>query len=173
MPWNTSLYQPPSVNYGLGAQLNRFMTQQSALPYQINLPGYQGLVGQRSANIGGLLRGQVPEDVQLQMAQGINWGGSSRGIRGDSPNLAAQWRKALGITSLGLQQQGSQQLGQAIEQTPVPEIWNPLELYMSQLKAQQELAAASQGEKGFGVPGWVSPEKYTSHPWGRTMGGFG
>lgn len=161
-----NLFQPPSIQYGTGEFLNRFMSRQAQLPYQANLPGYQSLVGQRSSNIGGLLQGQVPTDVLQQIQQRGAERGVATGSPG-SPNANAAWLRALGLTSLGLQQQGSQQLGQAIEQTPVPEIWNPIELYMSQLKSREELEAARIGEKGagrVGVPGWVSPEKYSASP---------
>lgn len=138
----------------MGDYLNRFMSRQATLPYQMNLPGYQGLIGQRSSNIGGLLRGQVPTDVQQTIAQAGAERGVATGSPG-SPNANAAWLRALGLTSLGLQQQGAQQLGAAIEQTPVPEIWNPIELYLSQLKSREELEAARYGEGRSMTPGWL------------------
>ncbi len=139
-------YQAPFVNYGMANQANQFMTQQARMPFQSNLPGYSANVGQRAQNTGSYLRGQVPEDVTNQIMQRGAERGVATGSPG-SPNANAAWLRALGLTSLGLQQQGSQQLSQEIQDTPYPQLWNPLELYMSDKKAQDELAAAGSGNR--------------------------
>jgi hypothetical protein len=135
----------PALETGLASTVNQFMTGQAALPYQTNLPGYQANIAQRGTNIGGLLRGEVPMDVQRQMIQGAGERGVSTGMAG-SPNTNAAWLRALGLTSLGLQQAGSQQLGEAIAQTPVPEIWNPMALYVPERAARLEESIAQGGE---------------------------
>ena len=141
-----AFYQPPSVNYGLANQANQFQTQQARMPFQMNLPGYQSNVGQRALNTRSYLQGQVPQDVTDQIIQRGGERGVAMGSPG-SPNANAAWLRALGLTSLGLQQQGSQQFSQEIQDTPYPQLWNPLELYLGDRKAQQELEAA-KGPRG-------------------------
>lgn len=131
-------------NFGLASQVNPFMSGQAALPYHMNLPGYQSLINQQSQNIGGLLRGQVPGDVQTLLQQQGAERGVAMGSPG-SPNSNAAWLRALGLTSLGLQKEGAGQLSQVRADTPVPELWNPMSLYVPQLLAQQELDAARAG----------------------------
>lgn len=148
-------FSPPQVQFGLANQANQFMTQQAQLPFLRGLPGYASMLGQRSANTGSLLRGEVPQDVLEQLQQRGAERGVAMGSPG-SPNANASWLRALGITSLGLQQQGSQQLSQGIADVPVPALWNPLELYTAQLKAQQELQQANAGAGGGGVSPWMA-----------------
>jgi hypothetical protein len=154
---------PVYPQFGLAGQANRFMSQQAALPYNMNLPGYGSMVGQRSQNIGGLLRGQVPQDVQRNLLQAGAERGVGMGSPG-SPNANAAWLRSLGLTSLGLQESGGKQLGEAIQQTPVPELWNPMELYMNQLKSQEELEAAKAGRGGRGGGGWGGGGGVSSMP---------
>lgn len=153
-----------SPNYGLAATVNPFMTQQAQAPYIANLPNYLDLIRKRSANIGGQLAGQVPEDVTRLITQRGAERGVATGTPG-GPNANAAWLQALGLTSMGLQQQGQQNLSTAIADTPVPEIWNPMSLYVPQVLGQQELAAAQQG-----VSKKVTPKlEYSSYnpaaPW--------
>lgn len=150
-------YLPPSApDYGLASTVNTFMSGQAALPYRMNLPGYSSNLGLRASNTRNFLRGQLPADVIQQIQQQGTERGVATGVRGDSPNANAAWRRSLGLTSLGLMGQGSQQLSQEIEDTPVPEIWNPLSLYIPERTAAQELAVAS------GETGWKSQSQ---QPW--------
>jgi hypothetical protein len=135
----------PALETGLAATINPFMTQQAALPYQTNLPGYQANISQRGTNVGSMLQGEVPIDVQRQMIQSTGERGVATGQPG-SPNTNAAWLRALGLTSLGLQQQASQQLGESIAQTPVPEIWNPMSLYVPERLARLEQDIAQGAE---------------------------
>lgn len=168
-------YAPPAgPDYGLASTANQFMTGQAVAPYRANLPGYDALVAQRSQNVGGLLRGEVPLDVRTQIQQSAAERGVAMGSPG-SANANSAWLRALGLTSLGLQQEGSQQLGQAIEQTPVPEIWNPLSLYVPERLAAQELAAAQQGSGGGGSMStpftWRDPSRRSSYKFTTSGGG--
>lgn len=142
-------FSPPTVNYGLANQANAFMQQQARLPYAFNLPNYGGMLAQRSKNISGLLAGQVPQDVVQQIQQRGAERGVATGMPG-GPNMNTAWLRALGLTSLGLQQQGSQQFSQAIQDTPVSPLFNPLAAYIPQLQAYQEFLAAQQGQQGNG-----------------------
>jgi len=129
-------------NFGLANQVNQFMGQQVRAPYLANLPNYAGMVGQRSQNTTNLLRGEVPPDVLRQIQQRGAERGVSTGMTG-GPNMNASWLQALGLTSLGLQQQGSKELTQSIADTPVPEPWNPISLYLAQLEQEQASGAAN------------------------------
>jgi hypothetical protein len=121
----------------IAAKTNQFMTGQAVAPYQANLPNYDAMVGQRSNVIGSQLAGQVPDDVLSQILQSAAERGIMTGSPG-SPNSGAAWLRLLGQTSMGLQQQGMQNLGAAIESTPVPELLNPASISVPERFAQQE-----------------------------------
>lgn len=131
---------PTAAPYGAEAgSINRFMTGQAAMPYQVNLPGYENMVGQRSQNTESMLKGEIPDDVISQIAQGAAERGISGGVP-KSPNANAAYLRALGLTSLDLMGQGSKELSTSIADTPVPELWNPASLYVPQVQQQQALA---------------------------------
>lgn len=136
-----------SLPFGELAQMtNQFMTGQALAPYLQNLPGYANMVGQRSQNTQQMLQGQLPDDVITQISQQA----AQRGIAGGSPgspNANADYLRALGLTSLDMMGQGSQQLTQSIADTPVPELWNPMSLYVPSTLGAQEQAAALAGQK--------------------------
>lgn len=83
-----------------------------------NLPGYQAMVGKSSENIGENLEGIVPKDVIDLMTQQAAERGIATGAPG-SPNANAAYLRALGLTSMGLQQLGEQQLTAAVGRTPL------------------------------------------------------
>lgn len=83
-----------------------------------NLPNYQGMLGQDVANIGANLQGQVAPDVVSQLAQQSAERGIGMGAPG-APNANAAFLRALGLTSMQLQQLGNQQLTQAMARTPI------------------------------------------------------
>jgi len=144
-------------NFGLGNQVNQFMAQQVRAPYLANLPNYASMVGQRSRNVGGFLRGEVPQDVTRLLQQRGAERGVATGMTG-GPNLNASWLQALGLTSLGLMDKGSQQLTQSIADTPVPQPWNPIDLYL----AEREQEEAVKGQKGIqGNSPWSRPDTGT------------
>lgn len=160
--WGSSSFRsPPVPRWGLAGQTNNFMAGQAPLALQRNLPNYQANIAQRGANTNSLLRGQVPGDVVQQIQQTGAERGVATGSPG-SPNANAAWLRALGLTSLGLQQQGSQQLSQSIADTPQPELWNPMSLYQSQLASFDELQAAEAGA-GVGGGGLWGPRDMTQY----------
>ena len=131
-------------NAGLAADVNQFMTNQAVMPFTTNLPGYANMVGQRSENALSMLKGQIPDDVITQISQGA----AERGIMGgmpSSPNSNAAYLRALGLTSIDMMGEGSKQLSQSIADTPVPELWNPMSLYVPQTLAAQNMQYAKQG----------------------------
>lgn len=80
--------------------------------------GYQGGLNQEMTNIGSLLKGVIPSDVMSQLYQA----GAERGIgmgSPGSPNVNAAMLRALGLTSLGLQEQGLGDLSKVIAQVPI------------------------------------------------------
>ena len=138
---------PQGVPYGdLASGINSFMNSQALNTLNSNLPGYANAVGQRAQNTQSMLEGNIPDDVITQLSQGA----AERGIGGGSPgspNANAAYLRALGLTSLDMMNQGSQQLSQSIADTPVPELWNPMSLYMPTVLGQQEQLFARQGQQ--------------------------
>src|SRR5262245_19544284 len=110
--------------YNLGGQLNKFIAQQAAVPFQLNLPNYQNMLNQSSGNIQSNLRGEIPQDVRNLLTQQTAERGVSTGSIG-SDNSNAALLRALGLTSLGLQQQGETELSQAIARTPTGQQFDP------------------------------------------------
>jgi hypothetical protein len=80
--------------------------------------GYQGGLNQEMGNIGSLLKGQIPTDVMTLLGQQGAERGIAMGSPG-SPNANAATLRALGLTSLGLEQQGIGNLSQVIQQVPI------------------------------------------------------
>lgn len=121
------------------AQLN---SKLGALPYQLNLPNYSGLLGQASSNALSLLGGNIPSDVQRNLIQGAAQRGISTGMPG-APATNASYLQALGLTGLGLQQQGLQQFGSLMNMTPTGPQFNPASMYVSPDAYQQAQTAAN------------------------------
>lgn len=128
--------------YGLTGSLNTEIAKQAALPFQLNLPNYQQNIGQESKNTTGLLQGQIPQDVANQLAQQAAERGIATGSIG-SPNANAALMRALGVTSLGLQQQGAQNLSQQIAQTPTGQQFNPASFLVTPAEQQEAAYLAS------------------------------
>lgn len=86
-----------------------------------NLPGYQAMVGADVGNIQSNLAGRLaPDVIQLLQQQAAERGiGTGAGV--GSPNTDAAYLRALGLTSLQLQQMGHQQLTEAMARTPFQE----------------------------------------------------
>jgi len=131
-------------NYNLASGINNFMTQQAQNPYLANMPGYSPAVAQRGQVINQQLKGQLPEDVIYQINQAAAQRGVGNGMVGGQ-NFNAAYLRALGLNSLQMQQQGSQNLTQGIADTPVPQLFNPASLVVPQTLAAQELGAARAG----------------------------
>lgn len=127
--------------YGVAGPLNQFQQGQAALGLQKNLPGYTGLIAQSSQNIAQELRGEVPSDVVNEILQSAAERGITTGSPG-SPNANAAYLRALGLTSLGMQQQGEQNLTAAIGRTPQAA---PLDVsrFLVTPEQQQEAAVAN------------------------------
>jgi hypothetical protein len=129
------------LSYGLGKSINTFQTGQASQQLAQNLPGYQNLITKSSGNIQSMLSGQVPEDVVNSIIQGAAERGIMTGSPG-SPNANAALLRALGLTSLGLQQTGETELTGAIGRTPTPALYQPTSGLVS--PEQQQAASMAQ-----------------------------
>lgn len=129
--------------YGLAGSVNAFNQAQAPLGLRANLPGYQGMIGQSSQNIMANLAGQVPLDVQNQIAQAAAERGAGRGLGAGAPNVNAALLAALGKTSLGQQQLGEQQLTAAIARTPQGPMFDPSKFFITPADQQAAQTAAN------------------------------
>lgn len=101
--------------------INRNAQQQSL---QARIPGAPALEAQSSQNIGSELQGQLPQDVMNLLGQQAAERGVATGGVG-SANANASYLRALGLTSLGQEQQGQQNLSQAYARNPAAPIFDP------------------------------------------------
>lgn len=81
------------------------------------LPGYADSLANIGANIGSMSRGEVPTDVTNLLARQAAERGIATGSPG-SPNSNASYLQALGLTSLGLQNQAVSTLGNVLPLLP-------------------------------------------------------
>lgn len=146
-PWGSSPGRSGAGAYGAVPQLPSYTkdisTQVGPDVYgQLtkNLPGYQGMVGASSGNIAANLGGRVSSDVIAQLQQGAAERGISTGTEGSGNNNAA-YLKALGLTSMQLQQLGESQLTAAIGRTPIQQMQTGTQ--QSDLAAQQAIYNAA------------------------------
>jgi hypothetical protein len=103
---------------------------------QARIPGAAGLEAKSSANIGQELAGGVPSDVMnLLQQQGAERGAAS-GFGADSANTGAAYLRALGLTSLGQEQAGQQNLSAAYARNPGAPLFDPTSQLLS--PGQQE-----------------------------------
>jgi hypothetical protein len=117
-------------------QINEQSAQSAMSSMTLNLPGYQGAMGQAMGNVQSYLGGQVPQDVISLMQQQAAERGVSTGMPGASINNAAYLR-ALGLTSLGLQQQGQQNLTNLMGAVPRGTLMDPSSLMVTPAEQQQ------------------------------------
>lgn len=108
----------------------------AALPFEMNLPGYENMLGTASQNTQQDLSGQVPQDVQNLLAEQSAERGVSTGQAPGSPNTNAAYLQALGLTSLGQQQTGMNNLSALIGETPTGASYNPASSFVT--PAQQQ-----------------------------------
>lgn len=127
--------------YNLTTGLSSASAAGARTQYESNLPYYGSMLTKGSQNIMENLAGQVPSDV-------INLLGSQAAERGygfgpDSPASNAAYLRALGLTSIGQQNLGQQQLTAAIGRTPVGPMFNPASMIVSPEQQQEAQQAAN------------------------------
>lgn len=88
------------------------------------IPGAAGLEAKSSANIGQELAGQVPTDVTNLLAQQAAERGFGGGTPG-GPNTNAAYLRLLGLTSIGQEKSGQQDLTGAYSRNPAAPIFDP------------------------------------------------
>lgn len=139
--WNTNLANQQAQFYSNlnrntadvnNAQAQAFAQQADELArrevqaqLEANIPGYGGLIGQRSHNIGQQLAGQVPQDVIAQLWRQGAERGTGGGFGIDSPAANAAYMQALGTNSLAQIAAGNQNLQGAITSAPTAPITQP------------------------------------------------
>jgi len=106
-----------------------------------NLPGYGPMTQTASGNILSELHGQIPQDVVNQLAEQAAERGV--GFGAGAPTTNASLLRALGLTSLGLMEQGNQDLTGAIGRTPVGPAVNPSGFLVSPEQVQGAATAAN------------------------------
>jgi hypothetical protein len=116
--------------FDLSGQVNTFNAAQAVAPFRANLPGYDSMVAQASQNIGNNLAGQIAPDVWRNLQQMAAERGTAIGAPG-SPNAEAGLLRALGLTTLDLQNLGQTQLTGAIARTPTGPQFNPAAMFVS------------------------------------------
>ena len=126
---------------GLGAGANTFQQGQLLGQYNFAVPNYSALTQSASTLTGQELGGNVPQDVISQLLQGA----AERGITGGMPasaNSNAAYLRALGLTSLGEQQQGMGNLHQLTADAPIAAPFDISRMFVSP-EQQQEAQYAS------------------------------
>lgn len=138
------------------------------------IPGYLTSMGNIGTNIASETAGQVPDDVKKMLAQQSSEAAVSTGAASNAAYL-----KSLGLTSLGLKEQGQKDLESILQSTPGYNIsQNPefqtganlsyeerlqqqvfeLQKQQQQFEQQQQAEALSAAKSGLGAGGsWSAP----------------
>ena len=118
--------------------------QGAALPYELNLPDYSGLLSSATGNVAQELSGQIPQDVQNLISTEGAERGVATGQGAGSPDTTASLLQALGLTSLGEESQGMQGFAQLMQQTPTGQPFNPASMFVSPESQQAYGVAQAQ-----------------------------
>lgn len=114
------------------------------------IPGEQGLEQQSSNLIGQQMQGQVPADVQNLLRQQ----GAEQNVSTGRDSQTAYLR-ALGLTSLGQQQQGQQNLSAAVARNPVAPLFDPTHMLITPY--QQGMLGLEQARIAAGLTNRLAP----------------
>lgn len=109
------------------------------------IPDGSALEAQSSQNIASQLSGQLPPDVMRMMQQQSAERGVSQGVSG-SPNDSAAYLRALGLSSLDMQNQGQQHLSAATARNPAAPLYDPSQMVLSPYQSGQ-LINQNQGNQ--------------------------
>lgn len=145
------------------SERNRFNADELNKMLEASVPGYAGGQTQRIKQAMAFMRGEIPQDVQAQIARS----GAARAAEGgyaDSGfgrNLVA---RDFGLTSLGLMEKGADQFGNIIGSTPRAALvdygWSPQSVAALRAKERSDRMAASFAAEG--APGF-------SQVWGKQL----
>lgn len=132
----------------LGTGTTQLNANLGAMPYNMNLPGYQGLLGQSSQNILSNLKGVIDPSTWEQLQQKMAERGTSVGITPNSPNFDTALMRALGENITATEALGQQQFNAAVGRTPTGQPFNvagqqlnPADLQAAQYAANVNAAA--------------------------------
>lgn len=114
---------------------------------QARIPGAAGMEEQSSKMIEDQLLGKVPGDVEAMLGQSAAERGIATGMPG-SGNMNAAYLRALGLTSIGQQQQGQQNLSAAYARNPAAPIMNAESMVITPLQQAQLDLSRYQAETG-------------------------
>lgn len=141
---NYSLANPSATNlgnlgslYGLTTGLDTATGAGAIAGLNQEIPGVSGSIGASRAGIDTLLSGQVPADVIQQLQQQAAEIGAGRGMGPMAPNTNAGYLKALGLTSLGMKQQGREGLNALMTSVPRAPQFDPTHQLVSPDLAQE------------------------------------
>jgi hypothetical protein len=107
----------------------------SALNQEI--PGISGTIGSATGNINQLLSGQVPDDVITQLRQQSAEIGAGSGMGPMAPFTNAQYLRSLGLTSLGMKQQGLSALNALMGSVPRAPAFDPSSMLVTPAQQQE------------------------------------
>lgn len=124
---------------------NQFNQQQMINQYNAVNPYYSSSMAQAGANAYDYLQGIIPQDVINQLGQQAAERGTQTGLGAGSANVSSALLRALGLTSLDLQQAGLTDLSQIYKDTPTVSLFDttPYQVTASDLQAAQ--TAANKG----------------------------
>lgn len=122
-------------NLGLIGQLGSTLTEQGSRnamqPLTAAIPGLMDEFGQFSKNIASGARGEIPQDVLTLLQQQGAERGVATGQGVGSPNTNAAYLRALGLTSIGLQDQALKNLGTLTGMIPRGPTFDPSTMLLS------------------------------------------
>lgn len=124
------------------ANLNPFNQSQLLGQYNMAIPNYAALTQTASGNAMQQLSGQVPTDVINELLTGAAERGITGGMPG-SPNSNAAYLRALGLTSIGQQATGMQNLHQLSADAPIAQPFNPASMFVTPEQQQEAQMAAN------------------------------
>jgi hypothetical protein len=124
------------------ANVNTFNQGQLLGQYNMAIPNYSALTATASGNAAQQLSGQVPQDVINQLLQGSAERGVTTGMPGGA-NSNAAYLQALGLTSIGQQQQGMANLHQLSADAPIAQPFNPASMFVTPEQEQEAQMAAN------------------------------
>lgn len=116
--------------YGLSAGVGAASGAGAMAQYSGSIPGLPGYLSQAGGAVSSELAGQLPADVMAQLQLGGAQRGIGTGTQG-SANSNAAYMQMLGLSSLGMQQQGQKDLGQLIGETPAGPAFNPASMLVN------------------------------------------
>ena len=157
--------------YGLSAGVGAASGAGAMAQYSGSIPGLPGYLGQAGGAVSSELAGQLPADVMAQLQLGGAQRGIGTGTQG-SANSNAAYMQMLGLSSLGMQQQGQKDLAQLIGMTPAGPAFNPASMLVNP-SDQQSAAGYNSVMSAAPNPTMAAQASLNAARAGMGMGGTG